>query len=84
LSLWTPTSWCTRTLEARARNTSDPWNFFGELTQDGGGALSIQVLTEFYVTATDKLGAGCRLLWTEDLSNGQRYGSVTAQNPFRG
>jgi len=104
------------------------------LTEDGGGALSIQVLAEFYVTATKKLGMtsqeaeevltdlggwiihrpahadllraarvhrryhvswwdaliltsatelGCGLLWTEDLSDGQRYGSVTARNPFR-
>jgi predicted nucleic acid-binding protein len=104
------------------------------LTEDGSGALSIQVLAEFYVTATKKLGMtsqeaeevladlggwiihrpahadllraarlhrryviswwdalivnsaaelGCRLLWTEDLSDGRRYGSVTARNPFR-
>ena len=104
------------------------------LTKDGSGALSLQVLGEFYVTATKKLGMssqeaeevlvdlggwiihrpahadllraarlhrryvvpwwdalilnsaaelGCRLLWTEDLSDGQRYGSVTARNPFR-
>ncbi len=104
------------------------------LTEDGSGALSIQVLAEFYVTATKKLGMtsqeaeevladlggwiihrpahadllraarvhrryhvswwdaliltsatelGCGLLWTEDLSDGQRYGSVTARNPFR-
>ena len=26
---------------------------------------------------------GCNVLWTEDLSHGQRYGSVTVQNPFR-
>lgn len=104
------------------------------LTEDGSGALSIQVLGEFYFTSTKKLGMtsqeaeavlvdlggwiihrpahadllqaahlqrryvvswwdamilnsaaelGCRLLWTEDLSDGQRYGSVTARNPFR-
>jgi predicted nucleic acid-binding protein len=104
------------------------------LVEDGNGALSIQVLAEFYVTATRKLGMpsqeaeevltdlggwiihrpahadllraahlhrrygvswwdalilnsaaelGCRLLWTEDLSNGQRYGTVTARSPFR-
>jgi predicted nucleic acid-binding protein len=28
------------------------------------------------------IGLGCRVLWTEDLSNGQRYGAVTAANPF--
>jgi predicted nucleic acid-binding protein len=104
------------------------------LAEDGSGALSIQVLAEFYVTATKKLGMasqeaeevladlggwiihrpthadlaraarlqrryriswwdalilnsaaelGCHLLWTEDLSDGQRYGIVTARNPFR-
>jgi len=26
---------------------------------------------------------GCTLLWTEDLADGQRYGSVTVRNPFR-
>ena len=26
---------------------------------------------------------GCSVLWTEDLNHGQRYGSVTARNPFR-
>lgn len=26
---------------------------------------------------------GCSVLWTEDLSHVQRYGSVTARNPFR-
>jgi len=25
---------------------------------------------------------GCSVLWTEDLSSGQRYGMVTARNPF--
>jgi predicted nucleic acid-binding protein len=25
---------------------------------------------------------GCNVLWTEDLSHGQRYGAVTVQNPF--
>jgi predicted nucleic acid-binding protein len=104
------------------------------LAEDGNGALSIQVLSEFYVTATKKLGMtsqeaeevfadlggwiihrpahadlmraahlhrrhvvswwdalilnsaaelGCGLLWTEDLSDGQRYGTVTVRNPFR-
>ncbi|MGA3041165.1 MAG: PIN domain-containing protein [Bryobacteraceae bacterium] len=104
------------------------------LLEEGSGALSIQVLAEFYVTATKKLGMssqeaeevlldlggwiihrpthadllravrlhrrhgvswwdalilnsaaelGCRVLWTEDISDGQRYGSVTARNPFR-
>jgi len=104
------------------------------LSEDGSGALSIQVLGEFYVAATKKLGMasqeaeevladlggwiihrpahadllragrlhrryvvswwdamiltsatelGCRLIWTEDLSDGRRYGPVTARNPFR-
>jgi predicted nucleic acid-binding protein len=25
---------------------------------------------------------GCDVLWTEDLSHGQRYGAVTVRNPF--
>jgi predicted nucleic acid-binding protein len=103
------------------------------LLEEDSGALSIQVLSEFYSAATRKLGMksqaaedvihdlrgwtthspghadvlkacsllrryktswwdaliinsamelGCSVLWTEDLSNGQRYGSVTARNPF--
>jgi len=104
------------------------------LFEEGSGALSIQVLSEFYVAATNRLGmrsemveavihdlgswtihrpshgdllkasrlhrryrvvwwdamilnsaieSGCSILWTEDLSDGQRYSSVTAKNPFR-
>jgi predicted nucleic acid-binding protein len=26
---------------------------------------------------------GCGLLWTEDLQEGRRYGTVTVRNPFR-
>jgi predicted nucleic acid-binding protein len=26
---------------------------------------------------------GCAVLWTEDLNDGQRFGSVTVRNPFR-
>lgn len=25
---------------------------------------------------------GCRTLWTEDLTDGQRFGSLTVRNPF--
>jgi predicted nucleic acid-binding protein len=104
------------------------------LLEEGAGALSLQVLSEFYSAATRKLGIksseaeevirdlagwtihrpghadllksaqlhrrhkiawrdalivnsavelGCTLLWTEDLADGQRYGSVTVRNPFR-
>lgn len=103
------------------------------LFEEGSGALSIQVLAEFYAAATRKLGMrsqqaeeaimdlagwtihrtehadllraarlhrryriawwdalvinsalglGCRVLWTEDLADGQRYGAVTVRNPF--
>lgn len=27
--------------------------------------------------------AGCSILWSEDLNDGQRYGAVTVRNPFR-
>lgn len=104
------------------------------LFEDADGALSIQVLSEFYAAATKKLGMkseeaevaiqdlgawtihrpehadllrasrlhrryklswwdalvvnsaqelGCSVLWTEDLADGQRYGTVTVRNPFR-
>jgi predicted nucleic acid-binding protein len=104
------------------------------LTEDGNGAVSTQVLAEFYNIATKRLGRkseeaetaiadfviwaihrpthdsllhACRLqrryklswwdallvqsaiemesriLWTEDLNDGQRYGAVTVRNPFR-
>jgi predicted nucleic acid-binding protein len=26
---------------------------------------------------------GCAVLWTDDLTHGQKYGSVTARDPFR-
>jgi predicted nucleic acid-binding protein len=103
------------------------------LVEDGAGAVSIQVLAEFYAAATKKLGItsqeaeeiladlggwiihrpghadllraarfqrrykiswwdalvvnsavelGCGVLWSEDLADGQRYGSVTVRNPF--
>ena len=103
------------------------------LVEDGAGAISIQVLAEFYSAATRKLGiasqeaaeiladlggwiihrpghadllraarfqrrykmswrdalvvtsaveSGCSVLWSEDLADGQRYGSVTVRNPF--
>ena len=103
------------------------------LANDDSGALSLQVLTEFYAAATRKLSMtskqaedvivdfgfwivhrathadlvqaillhrryniswwdalivnsaielGCQVLWTEDLSHGQKYGAVTVRNPF--
>jgi len=103
------------------------------LAIEGSGALSLQVLSEFYSNVTGKFGMrsklaeeivsdlsgwmvhrpafpdlirgielhrryninwwdalilnsalelGCRVLWSEDFSNGQQYGSVTVRNPF--
>jgi predicted nucleic acid-binding protein len=103
------------------------------LFEEGTGALSVQILAEFYVvsrkvplspekaeqiivdlgswkvhspTHSDLITAsvlhrrnqiawwdsivitsaqqlGCSVLWTEDLSDGQRFGSLTIRNPFR-
>jgi predicted nucleic acid-binding protein len=104
------------------------------LFEEGSGALSVQVLSEFYAAATRKLGmkseeaeaviedlgawivhrpdhagilracrlqrrykiawwdalvihsaaeVGSQVLWTEDLSDGQRYGAVMVRNPYR-
>jgi predicted nucleic acid-binding protein len=103
------------------------------LFEEGSGALSIQVLTEFYAAATRKLNMkpeeaeeiirdlegwtlhrpsfadllsasglhrrykiswwdalivnsatelGCSVLWSEDLADGQKYGSLIVRNPF--
>jgi predicted nucleic acid-binding protein len=103
------------------------------LTEEGTGALSVQVLAEFYSAATRKLGMagkdaedivadlrlwtihrpghadvvrsaqlqrrhklawwdalivnsamelGCGILWSEDLSDRRRFGSLTVRNPF--
>jgi predicted nucleic acid-binding protein len=104
------------------------------LVEEASGALSIQVLSEFYAAATKKLAMkseeaeevisdlaswaihrpghadllkaarlhrrhkiawwdalilnsaielGCSVLWSEDMSNGQRIGSLVIRNPFR-
>ncbi len=103
------------------------------LVNEGTGAVSVQVLAEFYVIATRKLEIssreaqmiiedlggwtihrpshgdlvraaemhrryrlswrdtlivnsalelGCSVLWSEDLSNGQRFGAMQVRNPF--
>ena len=103
------------------------------LFEEGAGAISVQVLAEFYAVSTRKSGMtsaeaeevmadlggwaihrpghadlmraaglhrrhkigwwdalilnsatelGCSVLWTEDFSNGRRYGSITVRNPF--
>lgn len=108
-------------------------DLLARLFEQGAGALSVQVLAEFYSAVTRKLGMssveaeeiiadlgswsihcpghtdllraaqlhrrhrvawwdalvinsalelGCLVLWSEDLSDGQRYGSVTVRNPF--
>lgn len=104
------------------------------LFEEQTGALSVQVLAEFYSVAVKKLGMkpehaeeavadlgswithrpghadvirasrlyrrhklawwdamvlnsaielGCRIMWSEDLGDGQRYGTVSVRNPFR-
>jgi len=104
------------------------------LFETGDGALSMQVLCEFYAVATKKLAMkdteaeaviedlggwaihrpghgdlleasrlrrrhklawwdalivnsaiqlGCTMLWSDDLNDGQRYGTATIRNPFR-
>ena len=103
------------------------------LFDDGAGAISMQVLAEFYAAATSKLGMssreaeeviadlagwtihrpahqdvvraaglhrryklswwdalivnsaaqlGCSILWSEDLTHGQRFGELQVRNPF--
>jgi len=103
------------------------------LFEDRAGALSVQVVAEFYAAATRKLAMtsqeaeeiladlggwiihrlghadlvraarlqrryriawwdalivtsaielGCQVLWSEDLGDGQKYGTVTVRNPF--
>ena len=104
------------------------------LFDSGTGALSVQVLSEFYAAATKKLGMkaqeaedilndlepwklhrpsrasllaasrlhrqhkiswwdalilqsalelGSSILWSEDFTHGQRFGTITVQNPFK-
>lgn len=33
------------------------------------------------IIAAEK-GAGCETVWSEDLSDGRKYGAVTVHNPF--
>ena len=104
------------------------------LFEEGNGAVSVQVLSEFYFAAIKKLSMkseeveeaisdlrgwsihrpghadilrsirllrrykiswwnamvinsavelGCSVLWSEDLNDGQRFGTVTVRSPFR-
>jgi predicted nucleic acid-binding protein len=115
------------------RKQSQAAELLSRLAEEGNGAISIQVLAEFYAAATRKLGIlsqeaedivadlsswiihrpshadlirsaklhrkfkiswwdalivnsalelGCAILWSEDLTDGRRYGSITARNPF--
>jgi len=117
-----------------ARKHTQAVDLLTRLFEEETGALSTQVLAEFYSAATRKLGMesreaeeivrdlvgwniyrpghadllkaaqlhrryqiawwdalivnsaaelGCAVLWTEDLSDGQGYGSVMVRNPFR-
>jgi predicted nucleic acid-binding protein len=122
---------------AHDRNARDKQSSSAELlrrlTLEGNGAISVQVLVEFYAAATRKLAIssqvaqeviadfgvwtihrpghadliraaglhrrykiswwdalivnsalelGCAVLWSEDLTHGQRFGSMTVRNPF--
>ena len=49
---------------------------------------SIELLRRYKISWWDALVINsanqldCRVLWTEDLNHGQRYGGVTVRNPF--
>lgn len=109
-------------------------NLLTELFESNTGAISVQVLAEFYSVATRKLHVpsdeaeqairdlgvwkihrpshadllkalglhrqhriswwdalivtsalelGCTVLWTEDLTDGRRFGDLTVRNPFQ-
>ena len=113
---------------------ADAVSLLERLFEEGSGAISVQVLTEFYAVATRKLRMsseeaeavledlggwtmhrpehadliraaqlhrrhriswwaalllnsavelGCKVLWSEDFTDGQRYGKTTVRNPFR-
>ncbi|MBI4499514.1 MAG: hypothetical protein HY689_16625 [Chloroflexi bacterium] len=58
------------------------------LVLSGDGAISVQVLQELFTTwdamivlAAQKLNAD--VVWSEDLNDGQAYGSTVVRNPFR-
>jgi predicted nucleic acid-binding protein len=43
------------------------------------------VKTSTIAESVDAISAnqlGCRVLWSEDMNHGQRYGGVTVRNPF--
>ena len=109
-------------------------DLIARITEEGSGATSTQVLSEFYATVTGKyrmtpadaeevirdfsdwtihrpdhadilrsihlqqrhkiswwdaliinsaIESGAQTLWTEDLHDGQRFGSLTIRNPFK-
>lgn len=54
------------------------------------GALSVQVLREFYVQAARPTRSsppppalGCRILYSEDMNHGREVEGITIVNPFR-
>ena len=62
------------------------WQIFRPTEDDVVQAIdySIQWQTSFWdamiLAAANHIG--CEVLWSEDLSHGQTYGSVTVRNPF--
>lgn len=48
---------------------------------DGSVRWQVSFWDAMLLTTAAKVGAG--VLWTEDLNDGQSYGTVTVRNPFR-
>ncbi|MBR4251546.1 MAG: hypothetical protein IKQ15_04520 [Kiritimatiellae bacterium] len=60
-----------------------------DAVRTGNGSVSVQVVNECGTQFYDSLmlaaaeSAGCREILTEDLNDGQMYGTIKAVNPFK-
>lgn len=75
---------------AEAREVIEDYLAWPVVTNDGAAILrALEIEQRFGLSFWDSLivqaaqEAGTRTLWSDDMSHGQQYGSVTVQDPFR-
>ena len=64
------------------------WSVYTPTGADVSAAtrLSIKQVVSIWdaLILTSAMRSGCDVLWSEDLQDGRRFGSLRVQNPFRG